>query len=70
MAEDLGERVVRIEERQDVHGKTLDRLERNSERNTENLNRVIWLLGTLGTLLIASQTGLLEALGKLLALAK
>ncbi len=66
MSDDLGTRVTRVEERQEVFGRSLDRMERNQERQTENLNRVIWLLGTLGVLLMASQSGVLSVMAKIL----
>lgn len=66
MPDDLGTRVTRVEERQEVFGRSLDRMERNQERQTENLNRVIWLLGTLGVLLMASQSGVLSVMAKIL----
>lgn len=66
MSDDLGTRVTRVEDRQEVFGRSLDRMERNQERQTENLNRVIWLLGTLGVLLMASQSGVLSVMAKIL----
>ena len=66
MSDDLGTRVTRVEERQEVFGRSLDRMERNQERQTENLSRVIWLLGTLGVLLMASQSGVLSVMAKIL----
>lgn len=73
--DDLERRVISVENRVDRHREAIDKLEQIADRTDAAIRRLVeqqakqvWILSTAGVLLVASQTGLLTALGKLLVI--
>lgn len=73
--ENLRERVTRAESRIERHREAIDKLEQVMDRTDMVVRKLAeqqakqgWVMMTAAVLLVASQTGLLSAIGKLVAL--
>lgn len=71
-AQQMQERVIKMEARLERHKESIDKLEAIADRTDAAIRRLAeqqakqgWVMMTTGLLLAASQTGLLSALGKL-----
>lgn len=74
-AQQMQERVIKMEARLERHKESIDKLEMIADRTdaairglAEQQAKQGWIMTTAGLLLAASQTGLLAALGKLLVI--
>lgn len=74
MMDQIREQVIRLEARVDRHRESIDKLEQIADRTDAAIRKLAeqqakqgWILTTAGLVLMASQTGLLSVLSKLVA---